>query len=183
MVRKVVLFAFISLFVFSGAYAMNLSSSDMERFIKTSKALAPYFDALDDDDNDDDYDDDYDDGTDYFETEGIKKKLLEAMSGNSEMRSIVRGNGYASVEAYVDQFAYTMRAYIASTGMGQFGELEKAMASMSPEQRQGFENSPVFLEISEAQKQFASVPESHIQAITPYMSQLHEVFGQDDDDF
>jgi len=54
MVRKAVLFAFVSLFVFSGAYAMNISSSEMDRFIKTTKALAPYFDALDDDDDGDD---------------------------------------------------------------------------------------------------------------------------------
>ena len=181
MVRKVVLFALVSLFVFSGAYAMNLSASDLERFIKTTKALSPYFDALDDDY--DDYDD-YDDEDDMavLNAENIKQLVAEAMSGNSEMRNIVRGNGYASVETYAEQYAHIMRAYMASSGMGQFGELEMAMASMSPEQRQAFENSPMFQMALETKKQLASVPESHIQAITPYMSQLHEVFGHDDDE-
>jgi len=107
---------------------------------------------------------------------------LGGMSGNVEMRNIVRGNGYASVEAYAEQYAHIMRAYMASSGMGQFRELEMAMASMSPEQRQAFESSPFFQMVSETQKQLSSVPESHIQAITPYMSQLHEVFGHEDDD-
>ncbi|WP_031387064.1 hypothetical protein [Desulfonatronum thiodismutans] len=175
MVRKVMLFAFVSLFVSSGAYAMNLSSSDMERFIKTTKVLAPYFDALDDDD-------DGDDDMAVLNVEKIKQLVTEAMSDNVEMRNIVRGNGYASVDAYAEQYAHIMRAYMASSGMGQFREFEMAMASMSPEQRQAFESSPFFQMASETQKQLASVPESHIQAITPYMSQLHEVFGYDEDD-
>jgi hypothetical protein len=175
MVRKAVLFAFVSLFVFSGAYAMNISSSEMDRFIKTTKALAPYFDALDDDD-------DGDDDMVVLNVEKIKQLVMEGMSGNVEMRNIVRGNGYASVEAYAEQYAHIMRAYMASSGMGQFRELEMAMASMSPEQRQAFESSPFFQMVSETQKQLSSVPESHIQAITPYMSQLHEVFGHEDDD-
>lgn len=178
MVKKAVLFVLVSLFVFSGAYAMNLSSSDMERFIKTTTVLAPYFDALDDDD-----DHDGDDDMAVLNVEKIKQLVMEAMSGNAEMRNIVRGNGYASVEAYAEQYAHIMRAYMASSGMGQFRELEMAMASMSPEQRLAFESSPFFQMASETQKQLASVPESHIQAITPYMSQLHEVFGYDEDDF
>lgn len=173
MVKKVVLFAFVSLFVFSGAYAMNLSSSDMERFIKTTKALAPYFDALDDDEDED---------MAVLNAEKIKQLVVEAMSGNSEMRNIVRGNGYASIETYAEQYAHIMRAYMASSSMGQFGELEMAMASMSPEQRQAFENSPMFQMALETKRQLASVPESHIQFITPYMSQLHEAFDHDDDD-
>ncbi|PTN36480.1 hypothetical protein [Desulfonatronum sp. SC1] len=176
MVKKVVLFAFVSLFVFSGAYAMNLSSSDMERFIKTTKALTPYFDDLDDD-----HDDDEDDMI-ILNVEKFKQMVLDAMSGNSEMRNIVRGNGYPSVESYAEQYAHIMRAYMASSGMGHFAELERSMASMSPEKRQAFENSPVFQMVSETKRQLASVPESHIQAITPYMTQLHEVFGHDDDD-
>lgn len=177
MVKKAVLFAFVSLFIFSGAYAMNLSSSDMERFIKTTKVLEPYFDALDDGD-----DDDRDDDMDFLNVEKFKRVLLDAMSGNAEMRNIVRGNGYASVEAYAEQYAHIMRAYVASSSIGKIRELEMAMASMSPEQRQAFENSPMFQMVSETKKQLASVPESHIQAITPYMSQLHEVFGYEEDD-
>lgn len=176
MVKKAVLFVLVSLFVFSGAYAMNLSASDMERFITTTKALSPYFDTLDDD-----YDEEGDDMA-VLDTEKIKQSVVEAMSGNAEMRNIARGNGYATVEAYAEQYAHIMRAYMASSGMGQFRELEMAMASMSPEQRQAFESSPFFQVASETQKQLASVPESHIQAITPYMAQLHEVFGYDEDE-
>ncbi len=179
MVKKIVLFAFVSLFVFSGAHAMNLSSSDMERFIKTTKALTPYFDKLDEDDDGDGDGDGEDDDIAILDIEKTKQLVMEALSGNSEMRNIVRGNGYASVEAYAKQYAYIMRAYIASTGMGHFVELERSMATMSPEQRQAFENSPFF---QKTQKQLTAVPESHIQAITPYMSQLHEVFAHDDDD-
>lgn len=174
MVKKVVLFVFVSLFVYSGLHAMDLSSSDMERFIKTTKALAPYFDEIDDGHDDDDMA--------ILDIEKTRQLVVEAMSGNAEMRNIVRNNGYASVEAYAEQYAYVVRAYMASSGMGQFDELEKSMASMSPEQRQAFKNSPVFQMVSETKRQLASVPESHIQAITPYMSQLHEVFEYDDDD-
>ncbi|RKT42832.1 hypothetical protein BDD21_0127 [Thiocapsa rosea] len=183
MVKKVVLFVFVSLFVFSGAYAMNLSSSDMERFITTTEALAPYFDELDDDrDDDDDDDDEEEDDIGILDVESTKQLILEDMSGKPEVRNIVGSNGYASMEDYAEQYAHIIRAYIASSARGQIGELESSMASMSPEQRQSFQGSPVFQMVSEMKIQLASVPESHIQAITPYMPQLQEVFGHDDDE-
>lgn len=177
MVRKVLLFVSLSLFIFSSALAMGLSSSDMDRFIKTTKELTPLFDAYGADDVEDGDDDDFA----IWDVEKAKQSLQDVMSGNAEMRDIVLKNGYPSVASYAEQHVYTLRAYMASTAVGQFSELESAMASMSPEQRQAFEKSPVFQMALETQKQLAAVPESHIQFITPYLSQLHDAFGLDAD--
>lgn len=176
MTKKVAMLVFVLTFIFSGAHAMNLSSSDLERFIKTTKLLTPYFDELDED-----YDDEDDDMA-IFSMEETKRLVVEAMSGNSEMRNIVKSNGYSSVDVYAEKYAHIFRAYLASSGMEGFDELERSMASMSPEQRQAFENSPLFQMVSESKQDLASVPDSHIQAIAPYMSQLHELFENDDDD-
>ncbi|WP_045218455.1 hypothetical protein [Desulfonatronum thioautotrophicum] len=182
MAKRILLMVFVFLFVSSGVHAMNLSVLDMERFIKTTKALAPHFDEFDDDD---DYDDDYADGGEdlvIFNPEETKQLVMEAFSESSEMRNIVTDNGYSSVQTYAQEYAYIIRAYMASTGVGRFAELERSMASMSPEQRQAFENLPFYQALSETKKQLASIPEAHIQAITPYMDQLHELFGHDDDE-
>lgn len=177
--KRILLMVFVFLFVSSGGYAMNLSVLDMERFIKTTKALAPYFAEFDDDD--DDYAD-VDEGLVVFNPEETKQLVMATLSESSEMRNIVTSNGYASVQTYAQEYAYIIRAYMASTGVGRFAELERSLASMAPEQRQAFESLPFYQMLSETKKQLASIPESHIQAISPYMEQLHELFEHDDDE-
>ncbi|GAB6056942.1 hypothetical protein [Desulfonatronum parangueonense] len=179
MLKKAMVLLVVSLFVFSGAHAMNLTSAEMERFIKTTKLLAPYFSELDDDAYEDE-----DDGDDMaiYNIEETKRIMMEAMAGNSEIRSIVGSHGYSSVGAYAETYAYVIRAYMAAVGMERFAEFERSVADMDPEQREAFKNSPVYQMFSETKVQLASVPQSHITAVTPYMTQLHEVFIHDDDE-
>ncbi|HDQ40001.1 MAG TPA: hypothetical protein ENN39_03100 [Desulfonatronum sp.] len=168
MVKRIVILMFVVLFASGSAQAMNLSSSDLEKFIKTYHELIPFFDEYDDDGDDDDC----------FDVNVLKERFQESVAGRGEMQGIIRNNTYSSVEEFSEKAAHILRAYAAYGGMEQFNEFEKALATMSPSQQQQFKNSPAYQMLAEAKKQLASVPESHIQAVVPFISQLDELFEE-----
>lgn len=170
MIKQSAFFLLAWLFLCSSAHALSLSSSDIDRFISTTQLLTPYLDAMDDDDDMDDED------IEIFNVERIKKLIVDSVSESKDMTKIVKANGYHSVDAYAEQYAIIMMAYLVTSGREQFRELELEMEIMDAEQRRDFESSPLFHMLSLLKKQFDSVPESHIKAIAPYMLQLSDVF-------
>ena len=105
--------------------AVNLTSSDIERFIVTHEQLIPYMDEFDLDDDDDD-----DEDLAILDVSALEQGFMEVLSGNREAESIIRRNGYGSVSAFAQQAALIVRAYIAQSFRMSMEEFKAALQEM-----------------------------------------------------
>lgn len=158
--------------------AMNLTSSDIERFIGTYEQLMPHIDDFDFDDDDDDDDDDLA----FLDAKAMEREFMEVLSGNREAEAIIRRNGYASVSAFAQQSAHIMRAYIAHTVMNSIDEFQASLREMPADEREAMMAMPFFQSFPETREQFADVPPAQIRAILPYRDQLDALFDMGEDD-
>ncbi|MBK1671906.1 hypothetical protein CKO35_01065 [Ectothiorhodospira shaposhnikovii] len=166
------------LFLLAGqALAMNITSSDMERFINTFEQLKPHVEDHEFDDDDDD-----DDDLNFLEIDTLKDQFMEALADNREAERIIRDNGYGSVAAFAEKSAYILRAYIAHTGMTGLDEFQTALQDMPAEEREMLMAMPFFQTIQDTRARFAAVPAAQVRAILPYMDQLNALFDMEEDD-
>jgi len=154
--------------------AMNLTSSDIERFIGTYEQLMPHIDDFDFDDDDDDLA--------FLDAKAMEREFMEVLSGNREAEAIIRRNGYASVSAFAQQSAHIMRAYIAHTVMNSIDAFQASLREMPADEREAMMAMPFFQSFPETREQFADVPPAQIRAILPYRDQLDALFDMGEDD-
>ena len=165
----------------SPVLAINLASSDIERFIATFTQLMPHIDEFDIDNDDDDDDDD--DDLKFLDVHAMEREFMEVLSGNREAETIIRQGGYTSVSAFAQQSAQIMRAYMAHTFMMNIEEVESSLGEMPAGEREALMAMPVFQSLQKAREQFADVPAAQIRAILPYREQLDALFEMGDIDF
>ena len=159
--------------------AMNLTSSDIERFISTYQQLMPHIDDFDFDDDDDDDDDD---DLAFLDVQAMEREFMEVLSGNREAEAIIRRNGYASVSAFAQQSAQIMRAYIAHAFAMEMAEFESSLREMPADEREAMMTMPFFQSFQETREQLADVPAAHLRAILPYKEQLDALFDMVEND-
>ncbi|BCU05714.1 hypothetical protein [Allochromatium tepidum] len=89
--------------------------------------------------------------------------------------SIIQRNGYASTEAFAEQMALIIRAYIAHTARINLDEFEDSLQSMSPEEQESLAAVPFAQSLQATRKSLAAVPGAHIESILPYLDRLHRM--------
>ncbi|EHQ52754.1 hypothetical protein ECTPHS_08688 [Ectothiorhodospira sp. PHS-1] len=177
MLKRIAVIASVFFLLAGQALAMNITSSDMERFISTFEQLMPYIE-----DHEFDEDDDDDDDLNFLEISTLKGQFMEALADNREAERIIRNNGYGSVAAFAEQSAYITRAYIAHTGMISIDEFQAALQDMPAEEREALMAMPFFQTFHDTRARFSAVPEAQIRAILPYLDQLNALFEMEEDD-
>ncbi|MCG5499237.1 hypothetical protein [Ectothiorhodospira lacustris] len=177
MLKRIAIIASVFFLLAGQALAMNITSSDMERFISTFEQLIPHIDDHEFDDDDDD-----DDDLNFLDIDTMKSEFMEILADNREAENIIRRNGYASVSTFAEQSAYITRAYIAHIGMISIDEFQTALQDMPAEERKALMAMPFFQTFHDTRARFAAVPAAQIRAILPYLDQLNALFEMEEDD-
>ncbi len=173
------------IFLLSSTMALALSSSDIQKFIKSMTELAPYFQELEEMEEDiHDFSMAPDaDMSDVMTMEKMVQEMLSSVSGNRSMQGIIRNSGFDSTQQWADVGSKVIQAMLAIEVGSQESEMNREMQETLAEIDASPDLSPemkatIKAQIKAAMHQMESLyqaPESDIKAVTPYMSQLKSV--------
>ncbi|SEP76886.1 hypothetical protein SAMN05421693_105106 [Ectothiorhodospira magna] len=176
MLRSIAVLASLFFLLTGQVLAMNLTASDIERFMATYQQILPHIDEEDFED------DDEDDELKFLDIQAMQGEFMAVLAGNQEAERIIRSNGYPTVATFATQSAHILRAYIAHTSMVALDEFQAALQDMPAEEREALMAMPFFQSLQNTRAQMAEVPSAEIRAVLPYMEQLDMLFAMGDAD-
>ncbi|MFO7810609.1 MAG: hypothetical protein R6V47_04490 [Candidatus Delongbacteria bacterium] len=166
----------IGIFVFS-SQVFSLTEKDVEKFVKTTKELVPYFEELEEQEEEEEKDEDPEDTG--YDIDDMTQEFAEAANVHGEIKKIIASNGYSEINDWTEAASKIFTAVASieyKKNVGDFDESMKAVRKetegmgLTEEQIEAYEE-----QVRSAMQQFEQAPESDIKAVEPYLKELREI--------